>query len=322
MGNVRDARFDTLKGVLILTVVFGHFFTHDASHGVVSESLANLIYSFHMPLFVFVSGYFTNNMRVIHGGVRLLETYIIFQLIKGIVYHYSPLWLLIMPAPMLWYLVALIFWRLLYARLEKIGVNITWHLVLIFVLTSVAVGFLPWIGREYALSRFIVFAPYFFLGVLVQKKQIVDVILKKVNFKLAVVVLVLTLMISKFFAVNSINVKDTFSGTLPYPLDNRWIYAGARLLTYVTSTVISIAFIRLFSFNNKTLGIIGKDSLKYYMFHGICLMGVEFLGFPWSTPCAVLYATTVSSAIFFFNKTRLSDFAIAPVSFFINRKKK
>lgn len=69
MGKVRDARFDTLKGVLILTVVFGHFFTHDASHGVVSESLANFIYSFHMPLFVFVSGYFTNNQRVVRGGV-------------------------------------------------------------------------------------------------------------------------------------------------------------------------------------------------------------------------------------------------------------
>ncbi len=255
------------------------------------------------------------------GGVRLLETYILYQLIKGIAYHYSPLWLLIMPAPMLWYLVALIFWRLLYAGLEKIGIKITWYLVLILVCLSVAAGFVPWIGREYALSRFIVFAPYFFLGVLVQKKQIVDIIIKKVNFKLAVGVLVLTLVLSLFFAVNTINVRGTFSGTLPYPLDNRWIYAGARLLTYITSTVISIAFIRVFSFDNKTLGIIGKDSLKYYMFHGICLMGVEFLGLPWSTLFAVLYATVVSAAIFFFNKTKMSDFAIAPVSFLINRKK-
>ena len=68
MGKVRDARFDTLKGFLILSVVFGHFFTHDAVHGASSLAMANLIYFFHMPLFVFVSGYFTNNQRIMRGG--------------------------------------------------------------------------------------------------------------------------------------------------------------------------------------------------------------------------------------------------------------
>lgn len=67
MGKVRDARFDTLKGLLILSVVFGHFFSHEATHSAPSEAIANFIYSFHMPLFVFVSGYFTNNHRVIRG---------------------------------------------------------------------------------------------------------------------------------------------------------------------------------------------------------------------------------------------------------------
>ncbi len=118
------------------------------------------------------------------------------------------------------------------------------------------------------------------------------------------------------------NVRSVFSGTLPYPEGDRWIYAGARFLTYISSTIISIAFIRVFSFNAQTLGVIGKDSLKYYMFHGLCLMAVEFFGLPWSTACAVLYATIVTVTIYFFNKTKLSDFAIAPVNFLINRKKK
>lgn len=59
MGKIRDNRFDALKGFLILSVVFGHFFTHDDSHGIMSETMANFIYSFHMPLFVFISGYFS-----------------------------------------------------------------------------------------------------------------------------------------------------------------------------------------------------------------------------------------------------------------------
>ena len=78
MGKVRDAKFDTLKGWLILSVVFGHFFSHDATHSVPSEAIANFIYSFHMPLFVFISGYFSSNQKVIRVGVRILETYFVY----------------------------------------------------------------------------------------------------------------------------------------------------------------------------------------------------------------------------------------------------
>ena len=302
--------------------MFGHFFTHDDSHGVVSETMANFIYSFHMPLFVFVSGYFSNNHKVIRGVVRLLETYIFFQLIKGIAYRYSVLWMFIMPAPMLWYLVALILWRLLYAGLDRIGIKVTWQLLLVLVFLSVAAGFVPWIGREYALSRFIVFAPYFFLGVLVKDKPIIDVINEKINYWLGAGILFIVLLISILFAVNLISIRDVFAGTSPYPLNDTWLFALARLLCYFTSTIISIAFIRVFSFDNKIMGTVGKGSLKYYMFHGLFLMAVEFFGFPWSTVFAVIYASVVSIVIFFFNKTQLSDFAITPVSFVIDKVKK
>lgn len=319
MGKVRDNRIDTLKGFLILSVVFGHFFTHDASHGIVSETMANFIYSFHMPLFVFVSGYFSNNQKVIKGGVRLLETYLVYQLIKGIAYGYSVLWMFIMPAPMLWYLFALIFWRLLYAGLDKIGIKVTWHLLLVLVCLSVAAGFVPWIGREYALSRFIVFAPYFFFGVMIKDMQIIDVVKKKFNLTLCIGILLVALTIGIVCAVYSINIRTVFSGTSPYPSDKTWIYALARLLCYLTSFFISISFIRVFSFENKIMGTVGKDSLKYYMFHGLFLMAVEFFELPWSTVFAVIYASVVSIVIFFFNKTQLSDIAITPVSFVIDK---
>lgn len=68
MGKIRDTKFDTLKGFLILSVVFGHFFTHDVVHSASSMAMANLIYFFHMPLFVFVSGYFTSNQKIVRGG--------------------------------------------------------------------------------------------------------------------------------------------------------------------------------------------------------------------------------------------------------------
>ncbi|MBR1769461.1 MAG: acyltransferase family protein, partial [Bacteroidales bacterium] len=70
MTAQRDTRFDTLKGFLILSVVFGHFFLYDQTHSVVSESITNFFYTFHMPLFVFLSGYFTNDYNVVRGGLK------------------------------------------------------------------------------------------------------------------------------------------------------------------------------------------------------------------------------------------------------------
>ena len=57
MNKERDYFFDNLKAVLIFLVVLGHFLLpiHGESVLVVVK---RLIYVFHMPLFVFVSGYF------------------------------------------------------------------------------------------------------------------------------------------------------------------------------------------------------------------------------------------------------------------------
>lgn len=321
MEKVRDARIDTLKGVLILSVVFGHFFTHDASDSLASEILSNFIYSFHMPLFVFVSGYFSNNRNVVKGGVRLLETYVVFQLIKGFWYHYSALWLLIMPGPMLWYLIALIVWRFISVGLEKIGLKVSWFFLSMLVVLSVAVGFIPWVGREFALSRIIVFLPYFFLGVHLRNIQIIDEVRERVSFKFALIILTITLIAGALFAFHSIDVKSVFSGTYPYPSKNKWLYAMARFFSYFSSVVIAVSIVRICSFENKTLGIIGKDSLKYYMFHGVLLMIVEYLGLPWSTLFAILYASIVSLAIFVFNKTHLSDIVVSPISYWIQSRK-
>lgn len=45
----RDETIDVLKGIAILLVVLGHI--------AAAPKLTSVIYSFHMPLFIFISGY-------------------------------------------------------------------------------------------------------------------------------------------------------------------------------------------------------------------------------------------------------------------------
>lgn len=57
--NMRDERFDTLKFVLIILVCWGHLIQIDKNvFSGETIALFKLIYTFHVPLFAFMSGFF------------------------------------------------------------------------------------------------------------------------------------------------------------------------------------------------------------------------------------------------------------------------
>ena len=213
--------------------------------------------------------------------------------------------LTIKPGPMLWYLFALIFWRLIYAGMYRKGVKVKWQLIVVIALISILAGFIPWIGREFALSRFIYFAPYFFLGIMAQDINIIEIIRSRVPINTAVIVLFATIIVSCLFVIYPIvGFRGVFAGADPYPIDNQEIYMLARLISYSVAFIVSVSFIRLFSVDKKLIGEVGKDSLKFYMFHGLCLMAIESFNVPRSTLWAIAYTIIVSLVIYCFNKTK------------------
>lgn len=58
MTQTRNVEYDILKGILIVLVVVGHALQSCFDTPTVYHPLFVFIYTFHMPLFVFVSGYF------------------------------------------------------------------------------------------------------------------------------------------------------------------------------------------------------------------------------------------------------------------------
>ena len=57
----RNYLLDNLKVVLIFFVVFGHVIEYYIKDNSVLRTIYIFIYIFHMPLFVFVSGYLSKN---------------------------------------------------------------------------------------------------------------------------------------------------------------------------------------------------------------------------------------------------------------------
>jgi len=132
----RDLGIDALKGFAIILVVLGHCFEiADPGLFVPNASfrhhIATLIYTFHMPLFIFLAGYVMSGktVRVGKSFVRLMVPFFTWMLLKFLftVPHYSTIgsysWRTVwgMDNSPLWFLWTLFFCYLLLIAVQYVG---------------------------------------------------------------------------------------------------------------------------------------------------------------------------------------------------------
>lgn len=115
----RDGTFDALKFLLICSVIVGHAIEP-------AGFLYSIIYSFHMPLFVLLSGYLSKNQnlsKINKQAISLVETYLVMALIIGFVLGVG-FRMVVSPSLSCWYLLSLICWRyMLYFLVEVLKFN-------------------------------------------------------------------------------------------------------------------------------------------------------------------------------------------------------
>lgn len=86
----RDIRLDSIKGLLIILVVLGHLIGHN-HEDVINERISIFIYTFHMPLFVLLSGYFSriknDRISLRNDILKLAMPLCIFQAINALLLY-------------------------------------------------------------------------------------------------------------------------------------------------------------------------------------------------------------------------------------------
>lgn len=165
---LRDDRIDSLKYWLIILVIAGHVFSQDLFSGCpVCIVIWKWIYMFHMPLFVFISGRFTykktkSNFK--KSIWKLLEPLIVFQFIMcSLVFVQTGVVsfkLLLTPWWVLWYLLSLIYWRLIIQLLPTKILNNAGIVIFASFCISLIAGFLPF-NRFLSIQRTLSFMPFF-----------------------------------------------------------------------------------------------------------------------------------------------------------------
>lgn len=164
MEKIREYKYDNIKCLLIFCVVFAHLL--EMLSGNISNKIYIFIYTFHMPLFVYISGYFSKgNMKSI---VKFTYIYLIWQtifyLFDVILLQMKTNFNLFVPNWTLWYVFAMIFWNLIIKFLNKILDKNYLYILIISIAISLFAGFCNEIGYMFSLSRIITFFPYFLLG--------------------------------------------------------------------------------------------------------------------------------------------------------------
>ena len=175
----RNFMFDNLKCLLIFLVVYGHFIENFQSiYASESTRIAyHFIYLFHMPGFVFVSGYFARKgdgkifeKVLLNQIVPLFFFQLVFEVFHWVVFHeFSGKTLDLAPYWILWYLLSLAFWRISFQLLYKIR-----FLLLISVILALVAGMVSSIGYPLSISRTIVLFPFFVLGNIFKERGFVE----------------------------------------------------------------------------------------------------------------------------------------------------
>ena len=258
----RSAYWDNIKGILILLVVFAHLLCSLQDRPSIDITV-NMIYLFHMPAFVFVSGYFGKGEKAcsFERIIRLIFLFFIFNSITVFLAGYSNYSSLLEPIYSYWYLIALIAWRLTAHRIAKFRViNI-----LLFTM-ALLIGFFAAFDNHFAVGRVIGFYPFYMLGYQFSSKKCAKTVNRKYAERalIGVAVLLGASVIAFMFHV-FLGIPDEVLTLEPYSDTTDLL---RRVIMFVVAALMICALLCLsIEKNIPFLTMVGRNSLWIFVLH-------------------------------------------------------
>ena len=295
MEKERFYLFDTAKFILIFLVIFGHMMEGSRALSYNSE-LYGCIYLFHMPLFIFISGFFSkkyeDKRQFWKSELRLVETLLIFHvtslLFKMFVYGKGiALNDIVIPGFGAWYLLSLIYWRALLQFTPSRILSSKWIVPTCLVISLIG-GFIP-VGGAFSIQRTFTFLPFFVLGYLVKEHGWIE----KIRVKPWIGAVVLLVVFCNVLMFNNLGCgqgndnefHNVMMGTYTYFkgadfISHPLLYRAAFL---VLSSITCCAFLSVLP--SKRVPVItdyGKQTLFFYVYHAFVFRLILMLYPVWS----------------------------------------
>lgn len=333
----RDDYWDTLKLFLMFLVIYAHSIASFAPDGSTNRKIYSIIYFFHMPLFVFISGRFSqirDKNKYIKNIISLLGTFLLFQLIWRVVpefieYRGGQISLLkyfqriLCPGYTLWYLLSMVFWRLTVLVTPKSWQQRPINMIVLSIFVCLLSGYMP-LNSELSFQRTLSFLPFFIVGFCSNKIDLKRMI-RKIPLLIAIIVFVVfSLLICKKFNTNL--------DYITYCNRSYWNMSGEsfvqslalRLLYLLVAALLCIMFMRL-SYVIKSFSNWGRKTLFIYVWHSFLVKYIEHLvmkGFlPDNTFLFVVYSLIIISVLLALSNVHFLNKIMNPIEWFSSKYK-
>ncbi|MFC9685228.1 acyltransferase family protein [Streptomyces sp. NPDC056948] len=282
----RDAFFDNAKYLAIVLVAMGHSWEPLRDGSRAASALYMVVYAFHMPAFIIISGYFSRSFDAGPGRIRRLITglavpYVVFETAYTLFTRWTdqepdrPISLLD-PLYLTWFLAALFIWRLT----TPVWRHVRWPLPIALVIAMLAT-LSPNVGNDLDLQRTLQFLPYFVLGLCLKPEHFRLVRRRKVRI-LAVPVFAAALAVA-YWAV------PRMTGAWFYHRDSAdelaapsWSGPVMTLVIFGCSLVLVACFLSWVPGRRAWFTVLGAGTLYGYLLHGFVAQGSKFWG--WYEP--------------------------------------
>ncbi|MEU7582491.1 acyltransferase family protein [Streptomyces sp. NPDC041068] len=302
----RDAFFDNAKYLAIVLVAMAHAWEPLTDHSRAAEALYMTVYTFHMPAFILISGYFSRSFDMRPDRLRRLVTgvavpYVIFEVAYTLFKRWAdddptqPISLLD-PWYLTWFLVALFVWRLT-VPLWKI---VRWPVPLALAVAMLAV-ISPDIGDDLDLQRVLQFMPFFVLG-LFMKPEYFQLVRRREVRILSVPVFACAVLLAYWAAPRMTSVwfyRRDSAQELGVPW---WVGIVMTLALFGCSVVLTACFFAWVPRRKMWFTILGAGTLYGYLLHGFLAKGSRFWGwfedYEWlHKPLGEIFVTVVAASV-------------------------
>ncbi|MEU5362443.1 acyltransferase family protein [Streptomyces sp. NPDC005925] len=278
----RDAFFDNAKYLAIVLVAVGHAWEPLKGDSRVLEAAYMVVYSFHMPAFIIISGFFSRSFDMRPSRLKRLITgvavpYILFEtaypLFKRFVNDEPDQKIsLLDPWYLTWFLVALFLWRVT----TPIWKTVRHPLPLALAIAMMA-SMSPEIGDDLDLQRVLQFLPYFVLGLCMKAEHFQMV--RRNSVRLAAVPLFALALGFSWWAEPRMATTWFYHRDSAQELGAPW-WSGPvmTLAMFGCSLVLTACFFAWTPRRHMWFTALGAGTLYGYLLHGFLVKAGDFRG--------------------------------------------
>jgi fucose 4-O-acetylase-like acetyltransferase len=322
----RDPFFDNAKYLAIVLVAVGHTWTPLRDDSRAASALYMFVYTFHMPAFILIAGYFSRGFagrpdqlrRLIAGiGVPYLifeVAYILFSRLSTDSGDPFRPFSVLDPYYVTWFLIALFVWRLT-APIWRV---VRWPLPVALAVAAVA-SVSPHLGSDLNIQRVLQFLPFFVLGLQLRREHF-DRVRRPGVRVLSVPVFFVALAVA-YWAVPRMNHAWFYRSDSAQELSAAWpVGVVMSLALFGCGLLLTACFLAWVPRRHTWFTVLGAGTIYGYLLHGFIAKGSrwwDWYAADWiHTPLGEVVVTLIGAAIMTLLCTspvrRLFRFAVEP----------